>query len=236
MKFLFTIAFWLLYLTVDGQSNLGKRQKYVTPIPVSEKRLEIPIYEDIKDVNLPFVYWHFSKQKEKQLGLRSPETDKNSTIFRVWITHPVGMKNQPHGLIEILNDSAGWRGQLILMSVNFNYNKLSEIIKKSKIIELQPVESEWSTIMDSLLYYKINELPTDEKIPGYYIEENRYNNNKPTYAFEYSTADSYRFFQYNNIYRAIDSFWQPKYVDSILDLLERNFYWDKTARAYFSSN
>lgn len=236
MKGILTIVFGLFCSLTFAQNKLAKQQKLITPVPLSEKKLEIPLYETGENATFPYVYWHFSKQKEKQLGLRSPETDKNSTIFRVWITHPIGMKNQPHGLIEIIKDSAGWKGLLILMNVNFNHKKLSETIVKSKTIELNPSESDWTTIMDSLIYYKITELPTDDRIPDYCVNEDCYGNNEPTYSFEYSTTDQYRFFQYNNIYRAIEKFWQPQNVDHILNLLERNFSWDKTAREYFGAN
>ena len=233
MKKLLTATFCLLSIGVFAQSNVDKLLQRMTPIPTTEKKLEIPFYEEYKNEKVPFVYWHFSKQKEKQLGLRSPELDKNSTIFRLWITNPSGSKNQPHALIEIVKDSAGWDGRLILMRVNFDQKKLAETITKSEIVELTPAESDWANVMDSLIYYKINELPTDENIPNYYKGNNKYNNNDPTYSFEYSTADSYRFFQYNDIYRAIDKFWQPQNVDKILDLLNRNFNWYETGRKYF---
>jgi hypothetical protein len=227
------LALGFLYMGAIAQAPPPKYNSLITPLPVSDKKLEIPVYEDREAENIPYVFWHYAKQKEKQLGLRHPETDSNSIFFRMWITNPIGTKNQPHGLLEIIKDSAGWSGRLFLMDVNFNYKKLSETITKTKIIELKPEESDWNTILDSLIFYKISELPTDDKIPGYYSEENLYNNNTPTYSFEYSTANSYRFFQYGNIYRAMDKFRQPQYIKSILDLLERNFHWDQVAREYF---
>lgn len=218
---------------ISGCTPLLKREsvKYITPIPPTTKTLDIPKYAN----GYPFTYWHFCKQKEKQLGLESPERTTDSLRFRIWITNPIGTKNQPHGLIEIKYDSSKWIGQLILMRVDLNVHTLSETIKKFDAWNLVPITS-WNSIIDSLMKLKIDSLPTDEKIQNYYTEETRYRNNQPTYSFEYSTRSNYRFYQYNNIYRVPDKFWQPKNVILIGDLLEREFKWDSLARKYFKLN
>lgn len=202
--------------------------KYLTPIPTTTKTLDIPKYP----TGHPFTYWHFTKQKEKQLGLSSPEKNSDSLLYRIWITNPAGMQNQPHGLIEIKYDSTKWVGQLILMRVDLNSRILDETITTSKIWTLTPKTS-WKYVTDSLYNLDIQTLPTDEKIPYYYNETNRYNDNSITFSFEYSTKTSYRFYQYGNIYRDPQKYWQPRYVISMLDLLRAELKWDSIARDHF---
>ena len=93
----------------------------------------------------------------------------------------------------------------------------------------------WEAIIDSLYKLNFNELPTDEEIPGYYYDNSNYANNLPTFSFEYADVNTYRFYQYNNIYRAPDKFWQAKNVISILDLLEEEFEWNTRGYNYFES-
>jgi hypothetical protein len=203
-------------------------------IPKSSKEIDIPKYETKDQLNgTPFVYWKFCKQKEKQLGLKKPEISSDSLIFRIWITNPIGSKGQSHGLIEIRYDSLQWTGNLTLMRVDFNAKNLSETITKSKTWKLDPMKTNWETIVDSLFRLKIDVLPTDEQIPNYYTESTRYNNNSPTFSFEYATKEKYRFYQYGDIYRTPDKFWQPKNVIKILDLLEDEFQWNSKGQDYF---
>jgi hypothetical protein len=202
--------------------------KYITPVPTTTKTLDIPKYPS----EHPYTYWHFSKQKEAQLKLSSPERNADSVLYRVWITNPAGPQNQPHGLIEIKLDSSNWTGQLILMRVDIDARELKETITSSKTWTLTPKTS-WTYLVDSLFKLQIEVLPTDEKIPNYYTEETRYNNNATTFSFEYATRTNYRFYQYSNIYRAPSKFWQPKYVISILDLLESEIKWDSIAKKHF---
>lgn len=202
--------------------------KYITPIPTTTKTLDIPKYS----TGHPFTYWHFCKQKQEQLRLSSPEKNADSMLYRIWITNPVGTQNQPHGLIEIKYDSTKWSGQLILMRVDINARELRETITSSKTWPLTP-KTGWQYLVDSLFKLQIEVLPTDEKIPNYYTEETRYSDNSTTFSFEYSTRTNYRFYQYGNIYRTPNKFWQPKYVISILDLLETEIKWDSIAKKHF---
>lgn len=223
-----------ILVTRCAPMNLSKLETYYTPIPESTKKLDIPKYGNGHQFNgYPYTYWNFCKQKQKQLGLESPETSKDSLLFRMWITNPIGKKGQPHGLVELKKDSTGWSGKLILMHVDFKIGNLSETITDSKVIDLKPLKTSWAVIVDSLDRLKISELPTDDLIPGYYSENLGYGNNSPTFSFEYATKDLYRFYQYNDIYRVADKFWQPKNVIKILDLLENEFQWDTQARKYF---
>lgn len=234
LKDFFIVGFIAVLMTSCASKNLSKLDTYYSPIPESSKKLDIPKYgNEHQFKGYPYTYWNFCKQKQQQLGLESPETSRDSLIFRMWITNPTGKKGQPHGLVEIKKDSSGWNGKLILMHVDFKLSNLSETITDSKAIDLKPLKTDWTTIVDSLLKLKIAELPTDDLIPGYYPENIGYGNNAPTFSFEYATRNIYRFFQYNDIYRVSNKFWQPKNVIDILDLLESEFQWDTQARIYF---
>lgn len=201
------------------------------PIPVSGKTLDIPTYREAD--NIPYAYWQFCKQKEKQLGLRSPETSGDSLIFRMWMTNPVGKLDQAHALVEIVKDSLDWQGQLIMMRVDYNKKEKKETVTRTKVYELRPFISDWQKVVDSLIYYRVETLPTDDQIPGYYTEAVMYRDYEPTFSFEYSTPTIYRFFQYNNVYRAMDRFWQPRNVEKILNILDREFHWYALSREFF---
>jgi hypothetical protein len=226
----------LIVVSASGciSMKLEKLDTYFVPIPKSSKSLDIPKYDSTAQFKgYPYVYWNFCKQKQNQLGLTYPETSNDSLIYRVWITNPVGRTGQPHALIELKYDSTGWNGSLTLMRVDFKASKLSETITNHKVVELKPLKTNWTTIIDSLYKLKFDILPTDEKIPNYYTESNRYANNEPTFSFEYATKNEYRFYQYSNIYRDPENFWQPKNIIDILDIFEEEFKWDTLAREYF---
>jgi len=197
-----------------------------TPIPEATKRLDIPKYDVNNEFSgYPFVYWHFSKQKEKQLGLESAELSSDSLIFRIWITNPVGKRGQPHGLIEIINDSSKWTANLYAMYVDYNANNLSETIVKFEKMEITPKRNDWNFIVDSLYQLKFDNLPTDDSIPNYYKNNSGYSNNLTTYSFEYATKRQYRFYQYNYPERKSNEFWQAESVLKILKLLDDEFAW-----------
>lgn len=231
------IVLILILIHAESYSQLTfieKKHRLLTKIPASEKSIDIPRYSNLTIKNIPFVYWHFCKQKEKQLSLSSPEQGKDSLLIRIWITNPIGKKGQPAGLIEIKKESTNWAGKLFLFEVNVDRRNVTETIINKKIIELEPRKSNWRNLIDSLFHYKIDSLPTDDFIPNYYTgTQEPYSNNLQTFSFEISTKTSYRFYQYNNIHRAIERFWQPKNVEAILDILEREFKWDSIGREYF---
>jgi|LakMenEpi03Aug12_release.lakeMendotaPanAssembly.Ray.scaffolds.fasta_scaffold674002_1 hypothetical protein len=234
LKHFLIISFIAAVMTSCAPINLSKLGTYYAPIPESSKKLDIPKYgNEHQFKGYPYTYWNFCKQKQKQLGLESPETSIDSLIFRMWITNPIGKKAQPHGLVEIKYDSTGWNGKLVLMHVDFKLGNLSETITDSKVIDLKPMKTDWTKVVDSLNKLKISELPTDDLIPEYYSKNSGYGGNSPTFSFEYSTKDLYRFYQYNDIYRVADKFWQPKNIIDILELLEDEFQWDTQARKYF---
>lgn len=229
MRLLLKFIIFLLFFSASGCAfmKLSDLDSYYTPIPETCKAVDIPKYDEKHQFKgYPFIYWNFCKQKEKQLNLESAELSNDSLIFRLWITNPSGQKGQPHGLIEIKNDFTGWSGNLYFMRVDFNINNLSETIKSFKKIELKPEKNNWEFIIDSLYQLKFDILPTDEAIPNYYAKNLGYNNNSPTYSFEYTTNKSYRFYQYNNVNEKIDEFWQAYNVLKILDLLEDEFHWN----------
>ena len=226
----YTIVFTALFFGTGCASmkmnKISQLSSNYSLIPETEKELDIPIYEEKQQFNgYPFVYWHFTKQKEKQLGLESAELSNDSLTFRVWITNPVGKRGQPHGLIEMKHDTSKWTANLYAMYVDFNANNLSETIVKFEKIEINPKRNDWNYIVDSLYQLKFDILPTDETIPNYYKDNSAYNNNLPTYSFEYSTKNQYRFYQYNYPARKSNEFWQAKNVLKILDLLDDEFTW-----------
>jgi hypothetical protein len=223
-----------LLVTACVPVRLDKIDTFYTPLPESSRQLDIPKYgNDHRLSGYPYVYWHFSKQKQQQLGLVSPETSTDSLVFRLWITNPSGRVGQPHALVELRKDSLAWHGTLVLMRVDFRTKNLTETITRSNTINLEPLVTNWKTVADSLMFFKIDSLPTDDLIPDYYANHPGYVSNSVTFSFEYATKEIYRFYQYNDIYRVPETFWQPNNVIGILDLLEREFQWDAQARSYF---
>lgn len=224
----------VLFVGACSPVRLNKIDTFYTPLPESSKQLDIPKYgNDHRLSGYPYVYWHFCKQKQQQLKLQSPETSSDSLLFRMWITNPVGRAGQPHLLLELRKDSISWHGTLVLMRVDFQSKTLKETITRSKTTDLKPLSTSWEKLADSLKFYQADILPTDDQIPGYYDNYSGYGNNNMTFSFEYATKESYRFYQYNDIYRVPDKFWQPQNVINILNLLEREFQWDAQARDYF---
>lgn len=201
----------------------------VTPIPESHKNLFIPTYPD----STPYFYWHLAKKKEAQLELPKLENASTFQTFRIWITNTVRRRSQPHGLINISCEQESCSGNLYLMRVDFNSRELSETIQSKQVTLLEPTNLSWKEISDSLIMLKFDQLPTDQEIYNYYEEDEGYANNLPTFSFEYSTNIEYRFYQYNDIYRNPDDFWQVQNVISILDLLEDEFQWNTQATEYF---
>lgn len=230
---------WLvvIWLIISSCSVIDKEKviKIYSKVPDCPKNIDIPRYKQSGFFyDFPFSFWHWSKQKEKQLGLQSAECSNDSLIFRVWISNFGSKKHQPHGLIEIRRDSLSFYGKLILFYVDFNEREMTEVVTESTSFDLTPLKSNWSSIVDSLKAYKFDELPTDEFIPGYYKQDEGYLNNSTTYSFEYATRECYRFYQYNQFYVKVDEFWQARSVSDILHLLNKEFEWDRRGWEYFN--
>ncbi len=197
-----------------------------TPIPETQKVLDIPRNDSSHPFDgYPYVYWHFTKLKEKQLDLERAELSGDSLIFRIWITHPSYRRSQPHKLIEIAHDTKKWSANLYSMIVDFDANNLNETITDYEKINVYPEKNDWDFIIDSLFQLKFDILPTDDAIPDYYNDGIGYNNNLPTFSFEFATKDKYRFYQYNDFVRKSEKFWQAGHVLKILDLLNDEFNW-----------
>ena len=225
--FIFVSIFFVTGCVSMKMSQMSQLSSNYSPIPETTKFLDIPKYDVKHQFNgYPFVYWHFAKQKENQLDLESAELSNDSLIFRVWITNPIGKRGQPHGLIEIKNDSSKWTANLYAMYVDFNANNLSETIVKFEKMEITPKRNDWNFIVDSLYRLKFDILPTDEVIPNYYKDNSGYSNNSPTFSFEYATKNQYRFYQYNNAERKSNEFWQAQNVLKILELLDDEYTWN----------
>jgi len=221
----YLIVFVLIFLVTGcASTSISQLSSNYSTIPETTKRLDIPKYDEEQQFGgYPFVYWHFSKQKEKQLGLESAELSNDSLIFRVWITNPVGRRGQPHGLIEIKHDFSKWTANLYAMYVDFNAKNLSETIVKFDKIDISPKKNDWDFIVDSLYRLKFDALPTDQVIQNYNSD---YINDLPTFSFEYATKNQYRFYQYNNAEQRSSKFWQAENVLKILELLDDEFTWN----------
>jgi len=223
-----TIVFLsVLLFTGCASMKLNRLPSNFSIIPEATKELDIPKYDTEHQFNgYPFVYWHFCKQKEKQLGLDNIEFSEDSLIFRIWITNPVGRKGQPHGLIEIKHDFSKWTGKLYYMYVDFDAKNVSETITDYGKIDITPKKNNWDFIIDSLYKLNFDALPTDDAIPNYHADNLGYHNNLPTFSFEYSTKEQYRFYQYNNLARKSNEFWQAKNAFEILKLLDDELNWN----------
>lgn len=221
----------IILLFADNYSyGQNKQELKITPIPQSSKKLDIPEYEN----GNPYFYWHFCKQKEVQLNLGHPETSTDSILIRIWVTVPTEKKNQRHDLFEVRYTGNEWTAQVINMRVDFKKSRLQETIINHKVTIVKPI-SDWETIIDSLFLLKIDSLPTDDKLPDYASKSSNYGNNAPTFLFEYSTPNVYRFYQYNDIWAIRDLYWQAENVVKIVNLLDREFHIDSLATDFYRS-
>jgi len=215
----------------SGCSPFLSRQKLsekIIPVPESNKELDIPKYENGK----PFVYWHFSKQKEFQLDLISPETSIDSLILRVWVTIPSRKRNQRHDLFELRYENEKWTAQVINMNVDFYKSRIEEDIINYTVTEVKP-KTNWNTLIDSLYILKIDSLPSDQFLPNYAFRGYSYSNKAPTLCFEYATPSIYRFYQYNNVWQLEENYWQAENVISFINLLDREFCVDSLAYDFY---
>jgi hypothetical protein len=200
--------------------------KKITPVPQSNKTLDIPKYEN----EYPFIYWHYCKQKQAQLGLSSPETSDDSLLLRVWLTAPFTKKNQRQDLMEIRYVNGGWVARVTNMRVDLK-GKTEEKISKFIITEVSPVAT-WKHLIDSLYYYHIDSLPTDERLPNYGLLTSNYGDRAPTWCFEYATRSTYRFYQYNDPWRLAEHYEEAVDAASFLHMLDREFHIDSLAREF----
>lgn len=220
----------MLFCTIGNVLAQKKILEKITSIPLSDKSLDIPKYEN----GYPFIYWHYCKQKQTQLNLIDPEVSTDSLILRVWGTLPASKKNQRHDLIEIRYVSNKWTAQVINMSVDLK-QKTEEKITDFAITEVTPATN-WNNVVDSLFYFKVNSLPTDERLPNYNSLSSNYDNRAPTFCFEYATPKIYRFYQYNNIGTLAEHYPEAQNIMRMLILLDREFDIDNLATKFKSKS
>lgn len=213
------------------------RENYAT-VPKTDKDIYLPRYESPHKLSgLPYTYWNYAKKKADYFNLPQLQTTTEpQQVFRVWISNVNGKRNQPHSLLRIIQEQDTIYGEMTFMRVHFKLRKNQEKIKLFRKYPLQPDSLSWEAIIEKMLNYKFDQLPTDNQIPNYYEESEEYANNKPTYSFEYATPDEYRFYQYSDLYRKYDDFEEPRFVDSILALFEQEFHWAKRGRIYFNAH
>jgi hypothetical protein len=213
-----TLTFLLPCMHVAvAQRKIDKVLEKITPVPESKKTLDIPRYAS----GHPFIFWHYCKQKQAQLGLSSPETSNDSLLLRVWATQPTSKKNQRHDFAEIRYLDGRWEARVINMRVDLN-SMTDEKITKFVITEVSPVAG-WKHLVDSLYYYHVNSLPTDERLPDYEKVTSGYANSATTFSFEYATPRTYRFYQYNDPWKLAEHYDQAVDAANILHMLDREF-------------
>jgi hypothetical protein len=212
-----TLTIAVLFSThlATAQKKLEKILEKITPVPQSTKTLDIPKYDN----GYPFIYWHYCKQKQAQLGLSSPEISNDSLILRVWLTAPFTKKNQRQDLTEIRYVDGRWVARVTNMRVDLS-GKTEEKITNFTITEVSPVAT-WSHLIDSLYYYHVDSLPTDERLPNYGRLTSSYANNAPTFCFEYATPRTYRFYQYNNPWKLAEYYDEAVDAANLLHMLNR---------------
>lgn len=235
LKLLLVISILLVFICsmIFNLTSCATRERIlskISAIPNANKKLEIPKYDNGK----PFVYWHFDKQKESQLNLTRPEISSDSLLIRVWFAVPTTKKNQRHQLVELKNSNNIWSGQVINMNVDFNMKNLEETITNYSITPVNP-RSSWKILIDSLYYFKIDSLPTDENLPDYGSKSTNYSTLAPTFSFEYSTPHLYRFYQYNNVWSIENKYWQAANVVRITNLLDREFLIDSLYNEFYKT-
>jgi len=220
--------------------NFDKIKDKILPIPESTKKLDIPKCDSFGNIyGCPYISWHYFKQKEKQLGLVSPETSNDSLIYRIWITYPYRNFFQAYTFIEFRYDSIKWNGTLIFMKVDFDEINFTETVKESKSFSISPLKSSLEQVIESLNNYKFKELPTDDAIPLYnneLLRHIKYKQRTPTVSFEYADRQNYRFYQYSDILRDTTYFWQPRFVVKMQNYLEEEFHLDSLWNEYFNPN
>lgn len=221
--------YWVIALVISLITSCASIQhKFIKPefttIPASTKHLDIPKYcEEGEFKDEASRYWNFSKQKEKQLGLEPLELSNDSLVYRIWMTNPIGIKGQPHSLLEIKHDNDQWTATLYTMFVDYKTNTQTETIANYEKITIIPKYNDWDYIIDSLYQLRFDKIPTEEEIINY-KDNDRYPYYSIIYSFEYATKYQYRFYHYNQgtLYA---NYWQTKNALAILDFLDYELEW-----------
>lgn len=226
-KIISTCFLTMIVVLCFGQKAVRNK---ITPIPNSQKTIDIPKYP----TGEPFVFWHFCKQKETQLGMSSAENSIDSILIRVWVTVPTRKKNQQQDVIELRYNNNQWTAVVVNMRVDLNDRKLQELITQRQQTIVNP-RSNWNNVRDSLFYYQINALPTDEQLPNYNASGTAYLNHSPTFCFEYTTPKSYRFYQYSNLAQNAYRYPEAMNVSNMLSFLDKEFRIDSLTTKFNKS-
>ena len=132
--------------------------------------------------------------------------------------------------MEVRYVNGGWAARVINMRVDLK-GSTEEKITNFKITDVSPVAS-WKHLIDSLYYYHVDTLPTDERLPRYALVSSNYSTRAPTWCFEYATRRTYRFYQYNDPWRLADHYDEAVDAANILHMLDREFRIDSLAREF----
>lgn len=175
-------------------------------IPENNIIKEIPRYEDSKDK--VFVFYKYTKQKQKQLKLTVPENGFDSLMVRVWFVYPSSLFQYGELLELNLKKDAEPIAKYTKLDIFFNPTRDYENINSHKDTLIKAPLEGWNKFINKMDSLNITQLPTIEFIPEY-IQRNQgqardYGNNFMTVAVEIATPEKYRFIQYNNFFKYKD--------------------------------
>lgn len=219
------VLFLFLCIMVVGCYNT------LLPIRIPTRSPKIPENSIIKDIpkypnNKPYIYYKFTKQKQKQLNLSSPENGYDSLMFRIWFTYPEGL-HQFGELLEIqFRPNQEPLAKYYRLSLFFNPTREYEVINSFKDTTIISPKSGWNSLIKIIDILKINELPTMENLSEFQepsSQNDLFNNTSLTVSTEVATLTKYRFFEYNNFekYESID---EVNKIFSFIKYIRDEFY------------
>ena len=171
---------------------------------------EIPKYSN-GEVEL---FYKLAGQKGKQLGLENLDNGFDGVQIRLWYDYSLTINRE---LLVLIKNDSRWTAAYFDFTVDWNYKKQTETIKKVIKKELSP-KSGWVSFISELYQLKIDTLPNMVDIPGLSLGTDGI-----TYNIEYADKDKYRFFGYHLPELHQNKAWQAKNMVAILKLVEKEF-------------
>jgi len=171
---------------------------------------DIPIWYEDK----PELFYQLVSQKSKQLKLDKLENGFDSLQIRIWYDSALSNKDK---LLILKYKNSKWKGFFYSLNVEWNAYKLTNKIRKSKIIEVHP-SSGWESFTSKVFENKIESLPNMKDINGLV---HRWSDGK-TYSIEIATKSKYRFYSYHLPEKFI-KFDEVKNIIKILIAIENEF-------------
>lgn len=172
---------------------------------------EIPTFSGGK----PDLFYRLSQQKAKQLKLDSLENGYDSLQIRIWYDYSLVTYRS---LLIIKQTNSVWSAKGYTMSVDWNWEKLTEKVTKKQEKTLNPKHG-WDNFVKQLFALQITTLPNMKDIPG--LKDGW--TDGVTYNVEVATNKQYRFYGYHLPDKFQDKYWQAKNMVDILELIEVEF-------------